>query len=162
MRRFISVFLVLVLMMAMAIPCLAASPDDVGVTPYTISSDTAYDTVGNSYRLTGSTTISGYGVIVVTRFKVLTTNAGLDSNLDGVTQYLSHDVSVYFSDGTTPDYDSIDDQSSYNAQKRGDAFNLEGAQTSYNALPSSVFTGHKFYTNKGGDIAVNSGDTVVN
>lgn len=74
---------------------------------------------------------------------------------------MSHDVLVYFSDGTTPDYGSLNAKGDYHAEKKGDTFSLEGAQTLYNTLPSSAYTKHDFYTNKGGSVSVNSGDNAV-
>lgn len=72
MRRFISAFLALVLMMAMAVPCFAAES---GSQVSTYATSTVSDGLGNQYKLNYYSGISGGSVTVYTIYERTTESA---------------------------------------------------------------------------------------
>lgn len=157
MKRLTSVLLAFVMIFALATPCFAAEIDESQITPYTTTTKTVYDSKGNSYSVKGNSTISGYTGIVYTRFTVKTCGSGLVENLTVVDQTASTNASVYFSDGTTPNYSTLDKSNSfYDVDGVGDTRSVEKSY-SFTAFIESISCTHTFTTTYGGSVSFTTG-----
>lgn len=148
MRRFISAFLVLVLMMAMAVPCFAAESDS-QVSTY--ATKTISDGLGNQYKLNYYSGISGGSVSVYTIYE-RTTESATDtySNLEYTVEAEGYVLLRW----------TLDPEETISATKTVIGSRTATAQKvqSFSAIVESVNGEHTFnvVTNKG------EGDTIVN
>lgn len=148
MKQIISILLALTLIFALAAPCAAAQ-----IEPRTISSQYVYDNIGNRFKVTGHTELSGYSAVGYTSFSITNYGGGDSASIVGVTETVGLDGTVYFSDGTTPNYSAMDGFSSYSGKTSG---TVERAK-SFTAIPSNYLCTHSFTTSSGASLSFSTG-----
>lgn len=104
-----------------------------------------FDNIGNSFKITSTSSIVGKTGNVTTSFKVSTYAGGDTASINGVKETCYTDSTVYFSDGTTSNTAALDGSNAYTGKSSG---SISKSKT-FTANISILKCVHKFTTNSG-------------
>lgn len=144
MKKLLSLILVVVMMTTMTVPCFAAEGNGEEIAPYATAMRTNVpDGFGNYYRITGTSTISGYTGIVKTTYYATDLKGGTVQNLSGIKMTVAASAIVYFPGLSEPDPNYLK-ASQWFVGERGNT--VSGAY-SYDVLIQSIIATHTFSIN---------------
>ena len=149
MKQIISILLALTLIFALAVPCVAAQ-----IEPRTISSQYVYDNIGNRFKVTGHTELSGYSAVGLYLFLLNELRRGrfrqhcrCNRNCRPLT---GRSISQMVRHPTIPLWTVF---SSYTGKTSG---TVERAK-SFTAIPSNFLCTHSFATSSGASLSFSTG-----
>lgn len=129
--------------------CFAESNDEIrplGQYSTTHTSTKQYDNIGNAFKITSKGTVGvNYGY-VSTSFEVTNYGGGVASSINGVRETCYVDSTVYFVNGTTPNYTTLDGSSSVTGLSSG---SCAKSYSQFTADVSILNCVHTFTTSSG-------------